>query len=377
MNNPYDRLFQSFSLGPLVLNNRIVMTPMYTGYAGEDGTASDLLIDHYREMGASGAALVVSEYTCIDQAKGGTRHMLCADEDHFLPDLGRVAEAIKEGGALAGCQINHLGRYAQTETPLAPSAFASPLCQQSRAMTEEDIQRVIAQFASAALRVKKSGFDLVELHGGRGYLLMQFLSPYYNHRTDEYGGSLANRMRFPLAVVHAVKEAVGSFPIGYRLTGDEWLPGGFGPNEASIVSAELEKAGITYISAMTDSNEAPIINPDYKTLAAEDCYAANVSKQIKDTIKIPVIVAGRITTPTLAEEVLKQGQADLIGLARGLLCDPLWPQKARQGAEDEIIICDNCNACAFSLMKNEPVICILWEKEKRNSRRPKRSSAHN
>jgi len=180
-------------------------------------------------------------------------------------------------------------------------------------------------------------------------------------------------MRFPLAVVKAVKEAVGDFPVGYRLTGDEWIPGGFSPEEASIVATELEKAGVTYISVMTDSNEASIINPDYKKLVTEDCYAADVSKRIKSVVNIPVVVAGRITTPAMAEDVLKQGQADLIGMARGLFCDPLWPQKARRAAENEIIICNNCNACTFSLMKNEPMTCTLWEKEKRNARHAKKS----
>ncbi len=376
MNHPYERLFQSFGLGPLMLNNRIVMTPMYTGYAHEDGTVSNLITDHYREMASSGVALVITEHTCIDQKSGGTKRMLRADENRFIPELGRLAATIKEGGALAGCQINHLGRYAQAEPSLAPSDFASPLCQHSHAMTEEDIQRVITQYAAAALRVKKAGFNLVELHGGRGYLLMQFLSPFYNRRTDKYGGSLENRMRFPLAVVKAVKEVVGDFPVGYRLTGDEWIPGGFGPEEASIVAAELEKAGITYISVMTDSNEAPIINPDYKKLTTEDCYAADASKRIKSAVNIPVVVAGRITTPAMAEDVLKQEQADLIGMARGLFCDPLWPQKARRAAENEIIICNNCNACTFRLMKNETMTCALWEKEKRDSRHVNESSAH-
>jgi 2,4-dienoyl-CoA reductase-like NADH-dependent reductase (Old Yellow Enzyme family) len=377
MNHPYERLFQSFGLGPFVLNNRIIMTPMYTGYAHEDGTVSDLITDHYREMASTGVALVITEHTCIEQKSGGTKRMLHADENRFIPELGRLAATIKEGGkegdALAGCQINHLGRYAQAETPLAPSDFATPLCQHSHAMTEEDIQQVINQYAAAALRVKKAGFDLVELHGGRSYLLMQFLSPFYNRRTDKYGGSLENRMRFPLAVVRAVKEAVGDFPVGYRLTGDEWIPGGFSPEEASIVATELEKAGVTYISVMTDSNEASIINPDYKKLVTEDCYAADVSKRIKSVVNIPVVVAGRITTPAMAEDVLKQGQADLIGMARGLFCDPLWPQKARRAAENEIIICNNCNACTFRLMKDEPMTCALWEKEKRNFRHVNKS----
>jgi 2,4-dienoyl-CoA reductase-like NADH-dependent reductase (Old Yellow Enzyme family) len=371
MNRHYERLFQSFGLGPLVLDNRIIMTPMYTGYAHENGTVSDLITDHYREIATGGAALVITEHTCIDQKSGGTKRMLRTDEDRFIPELGRLAATIKEGRTLAGCQINHLGRYAQAELPLAPSDFASPLCQHSHAMTEEDIHRVITKYAAAALRVKKAGFDLVELHGGRSYLLMQFLSPFYNRRTDKYGDSLENRMRFPLAVVRAVNEAVGDFPVGYRLTGDEWIPGGFGPEEASIVATELEKAGISYISVMTDSNEAFIINPDYKKLIGKDCYAADVSKRIKSAVNIPVVVAGRITTPAMAEDILKQGQADLVGMARGLFCDPLWPQKARRAAENEIIICNNCNACTFRLMKDELMTCTLWEKEKRDSRHVK------
>jgi 2,4-dienoyl-CoA reductase-like NADH-dependent reductase (Old Yellow Enzyme family) len=210
--------------------------------------------------------------------------------------------------------------------------------------------------SAAALRVKDAGFDLVELHGGRGYLLMQFLSPYTNRRTDEYGGSLSNRMRFPLAVVRAVREAVNGFPVGYRLTGDEWLPGGFGPEEAATFAAELAKVGVTYLSVVTGSNEAPILNPDYKKLAAD------VSKRIKGRANMPIIVAGRITTPTQAEEVLAKGQADLIGLARTLLRDPLWPRKASEGIAEEIDVCDNCFGCTSNQAMGEPVICVLREK---------------
>lgn len=199
--------------------------------------------------------------------------------------------------------------------------------------------------------------------------MMQFLSPYTNRRNDTYGGKLENRMRFPLEVVRAVKELVGDFPVGYRLTADEWIPGGFAIEEAVIFASELEKAGITYISVMTGSNESPVLNQEFQKLSAQDCYAATVSEQIKKAVNIPVIVAGRIVTPTLAEGLLQKDQTDLIGLARVLLCDPLWPRKAMEGREEEIVTCRNCYACYSYLTKGQPVICANWEKEKKNSRK--------
>ena len=369
MSLTYPLLFQDFRLGPLTLSNRITMAPTFLAYANDDGTAGEMIIEHYKEVGASGAAMIVVENTLVDYATIGGMRFLRSDEDRFIPELAKLATAIKAGGALAACQINHQGRYAFVETPLAPSVFESPFCKNSRAMTEKDIQVIIQKYAEAAVRVIKAGFDLVELHGGRGYLLVQFLSPYTNWRTDIYGGSLENRMRFPLEVVRAVKEAVGDFPVGYRLTADEWIPGGFAAEEAAIFASELEKAGVTYLSIMTGSNEAPVLNQDFQKLSAQDCYAASVSEQIKKAVNIPVIVAGRIVTPTLAEGLLQKGQTDLIGLARVLLSDPLWPRKALEGREEEIITCRNCYACYAYLTKGQPVICANWEKEKKRSRK--------
>jgi 2,4-dienoyl-CoA reductase-like NADH-dependent reductase (Old Yellow Enzyme family) len=361
----YPLLFSSFKVGPLNLKNRLVMVPLFLGYANSEGTISEMLLQHYRDMAAGGVSMVVTENVVVDSEYSGTRGTLRADKDDYLPGLTELARAIKENGALACCQINHQGRYAQVTAPVSASAVPASMDDPiPRPMEHKQIQDTIKAFAAAALRVKKAGFDAVEIHGG--YLLAQFLSPHTNKRNDEYGGSLENRMRFPMMVVQAVKEALGrNYPVGYRFLADEWLPDGFLPTESLRYALILERIGINYLSVTAGTYESFFL-PEKVDLAYQPGYMVELAGIVKQQVKIPVIVAGRINTPELAEEILTQKKADLIGLARVLFIDPQWIEKATVEPAEKIKHCPpDCYICMETVTNMEPVICPLWQPERK------------
>ncbi len=236
-----DLLFSPLRVGGLELGNRLVFLPFYLAYPDADNQVNDLVLDHYEEMAASGVGLVVVENASVEPCGLGLPRTLLVSDDRFLPGLARLAERIKGRGARAVLQIHHAGRYAHRPDRIAPSAVetwgALP-----RAMEPADIERVTAAFAAAARRAQKAGFDMVELHGGTGYLLPQFLSRRTNLRNDAYGGDAERRMRFPLEVVGAVREAVGrDFPVGYRFLADEYMPGGLTLDDTIPFARELAR----------------------------------------------------------------------------------------------------------------------------------------
>ena len=358
------QLFKPLKIGPLRLKNRITMAPLYLGYAAEGGRISPLLLDHYREMAASGAAMIMVENASITPGGSGSTRTLRCDHNRYLPDLERLAGTIKGEKCRAGLQINHAGRFARVAEPVAPSAV-SAFGTTPRALLKKEIRTIQKQYAKAALRVKQAGFDLVELHGGTGYLLAQFVSPRTNQRNDEYGGDLENRIRFPLEVLSRVKDAVGDFPVGFRFRVDEWLPDGLRPNESVVLARALEKGGAAYLSAMGGTYESFFL-PQIVKRSKRPGYMASLAAVVKKNVRVPVIAAGRISTPAKAEAILAEKKADLIGLARMLWVDPLWPQKARRGQGRAIVKCSpNCDACLQLVMKGRPAFCPRWPSEKR------------
>jgi 2,4-dienoyl-CoA reductase (NADPH2) len=360
-------LFTSFKIKNLSLKNRLTMAPLYVGYANPDGTVSDLTLDHYKEMASSGAAMIVVESAIVNQAASGAPSTMRVDDDQFVEGLSHLARTIKDQGALAIQQINHPGKFAFSPEPLAPTG--GPEGALPKEMSMEDIDRTVEDFASAAGRVKSAGFDGVEIHGGTGYLIDQFISPHTNKRNDDYGGSLENRMRFPLRVFEAIQEAVGSdFPVGHRFMAYEAVPGGLEVEESSIWAAELEKRGVAYLSVMYGTYESFML-PEYSEADRTEGFMAPYAGEIKKAAtNTPIITAGRIQSPETAEEILKDGTADLIGLARVLLADPLWPQKAAGKVSESIIRCEPaCNLCMIRVMSVKPVFCSQWSKERREA----------
>lgn len=361
-------LFTPFRIGDLILPNRITMAPTYLGYGRNDGTVSDLLLEHYRTMAASGAALIVVENTGIHPSGLGAPFMLRIDDDRYLKGLAELAKAIRAEGALAFIQINHAGRYAFMSERIAPSPVqvgkVAP-----REMTLEDIEHATAWFTRAAARAQSAGFDGVELHGGTGYLLSQFVSPRTNKRTDGYGGTLQNRMRFPMEVVDAVMATVGrGFPVGYRFIAEEFFPEGLHTDDAISFAKELAKKDIAYLSVMVGTHESFALEP-YVTMEKDEGYMAGHAEMIKKAVPTtPVITAGRIQSPAIAKAILEAGKADLIGLARVLFADPLWVKKAQGLISAPIVPCNpSCSLCTRRVMSGKPPFCSRWDRERREA----------
>lgn len=362
----YENLFKPKQLNKIKLKNRITMAPLYLGYAAQGGKISPLLLAHYKLMAQSGAAMVVVENASITLAGSGSPHTLRCDHDRYLNGLSKLAQIIKNQKCCAALQINHAGRFAYSSEPVSASevdAFGKT----PRRLLKREIIAIQKQFAKAALRVKKAGFDLVELHGGTGYLLSQFVSPRTNKRTDAYGGSIENRSRFPLEVLKRVKDRVGNFPVGYRFLAHEWLPDGLKPEESVVLAKELANNGVAYLSVMGGTYESFFL-PEVIKKSRKPGYMVSLANAVKREVNVPVIAAGRISTPARAESILKDKKADLIGLARMLWVDPQWPSKAREGQDQAIIKCSpKCDVCFQMVMKGKPAFCPRWPKEKRKA----------
>lgn len=360
----YKNLFKPLKLSGLRLKNRMTMAPLYLGYAAMGGKISPLLLHYYQEMAKSGAAMIMVENASIIPNGSGSPRTIRCDHNRYLNGLEKLARTIKEAKSLAGLQINHAGRFAHVPDPVAPSAV--PAFERTpRALTKKEITTLQKQFANAALRVKKAGFDLVELHGGTGYLLSQFVSPRTNKRNDAYGGSIENRIKFPLECLKRVKDAVGDFPVGYRFLADEWLPDGLHIKESAVLAQSLEKEGIAYISTMGGTYESFFL-PEIIEKSKKPGYMVSLAAAIKKKVTVPVIAAGRISTPARAESILTNKKADLIGLARMLWVDPQWPKKARKGEDRSILKCSpKCDACFQLVIQGKPAYCPKWSKEKR------------
>ncbi len=392
----YPLIFSPFNLSHVTLKNRLTMAPMFWGYANEDGTVSQTLISYYREIALGGAGMIVVANAVVDESGIMASRVLRIDQDRFIPGLAELTKTIKSSGAVACLQINHAGRWAKVERPLAPSpatrdisvdmgsldgipeelsgrhrmrlvnTYLSALMRCREGMTLDEIKFIEECYGQAAMRAQKAGFDMVELHGATGYLLVQFLSARSNKRSDIYGGSLENRMRFPLEVVETVRGCVGNdFPVGYRFLADECLAGGFEINEAKIFAQNLQKLGIAYVSVTAGTYESLFV-PQIINGCRKEGYIAGLAGQIKEVVSTtPVIAAGRIVRPAIAEKMLRNNQADLIGLARTLFADPHWPNKVFEGRESDIVFCKCCNTCLLCVVKDEPVICAGWDKFKR------------
>jgi 2,4-dienoyl-CoA reductase-like NADH-dependent reductase (Old Yellow Enzyme family) len=363
-------LFEPFHLGELGLDNRVVALPMYLAYPDPDHFVNQLVLDYYAEMGASGAAMVVVENATVEpRGLCNPRTLLTADDtrdDRFVPGLSNLAAAIQRGGARAVLQIHHAGRFAKRADRVAPSAVKTwgfvP-----KVMDRSDIARTVVAFAEGARRAQQAGFDAVELHGGTGYLLSQFLAARTNSRDDDYGGDGERRMRFPLEVVAAVRAAVGlAYPVGYRFLADEYVPDGLTLADTVPFARRLADAGVAYLSVMAGGYDAFSL-PKYLEDDRKEGFMVPFARAIKQTLpNMPVIAAGRLQTPAAAEAVLREHSADLVGLGRVLFADPLWPRKARGEIAEPIEPCQpNCVLCNRRIIDQKPAYCARWPEERR------------
>ncbi|MBN1847810.1 MAG: NADH:flavin oxidoreductase, partial [Deltaproteobacteria bacterium] len=368
MEGVLNRIFRSGTIGPLVLKNRVIMAPMGTEYADPDGYVTQRQIDYYAERARGGVAMIMVEASSVQTSTSKSFMQPHLDDDRYIRMLSKLSTAIQENGARAAIQLQHAGAASYEKvtgvTPMGPSSVSRRGFAQPREMTTRDIKEVRQCFVKAALRCREAGFEALGLHGAHQYLFAQFLSPMWNERSDEYGGSLENRARFLVEVVGAVKESVPDLPLICRLTANEDGNIEFAGKRGIIfdetleVAKMIERAGADALAVSSfgygvrSTRQSPIVPG----------VLLHFAEAVKHEVSIPVTVAGGIT-PWIAEAALDEGKADFVDIARGFLADPFLVQKARSGHLEDIVPCIACFLCTseyvFMVPESKGIRCSV------------------
>jgi NADPH2 dehydrogenase len=316
-------LLSTITIKQKQFRNRIVMPPLYSELAMDDGGITVEHFDYYTKRARAGVGLIIVEHSFVDPEGRAGEKQVGIHNDIMVGGLNKLANAIKDTGAVAVIQISHAGSNTKVvEFPKGPSPIPHPNSGiVPKEMGCEEMKNIRKAFAMAALRAKNAGFDGVEVHGAHGYVLNQFFSPITNTRTDEYGGNVENRMRFPIEVVKAVREAVGEkYLVLYRLGADDKMEGGLTIEDSKLFAGELQN----YVDIIDVSGGLRGGRWDGMTPGV----FVPLSAAIKITVNVPVIVTGRITEPKMADQIIREGKADFVGIGRAQLRDENWAKKA-------------------------------------------------
>ena len=345
----YQRLLSPLQLGRHQLRNRIVLSAHVTNLATSERTPSARHVAYYRERARGGTGLIVMESFAVHPTAGSSRLSMHAFDDAVIDGLAEVAAAVHAEGAVIFAQLNHGGREHNPMTTRRPLWSSSAVTSRQRmqtphAITLDEIDEVVAAFAAAAARLQQAGLDGVEINAAHGYLLHQFMTPIVNHRTDEYGGSLENRTRLPQRVMRAVRERVGpDFAVGARISGSEFLDGGIDSPMSQQIAVRLVAAGqLDFVSVSHSTYETlDTVIPD---MAYGQAPFSGLGHAVREVVApVPVIVAGRISTPDTGEQVLARGDADLVAMTRAQIADPYLAAKTAAGRAADIRWCVGCN----------------------------------
>ena len=348
----YPHLFQPLRVGNLTLKNRILLSPTMMSQFDKGGYPNQQTISYYEGKARGGAALVTIGETAVDQDRAPSHpgHLNVFDVAG-MHCMSQLVDAVHQHDCKISIELCHGGHESPPEiigkNPFGPSAMVKPDGTVVDEMTKEDIKNVVNAFANTAAYAQKVGFDMVMLHGGHGWLLSQFTSPYANKRTDEYGGTPEKRARFALEVIEAIKTRCGrGFPIEYRISGSELTEGGMTLQDTIEFLKMIEdKVDLIHVSAgiRADAHTRAIMHPSAFLGHGPNVYLAEAIK--KEITKCPIVTIGAITDPAAAEEILASGKADAVAMCRTTIADPDWPNKCRKGQEEDIIPCMKCFYC--------------------------------
>jgi len=355
-------------IGPVEIKNRIVMPPMTTRTADAEGFVTDDSVAYYMARVRGGVGLITVEMASPEKCGRHRRREIGIYDDRFLPGLTRLVGEIHRGGAKASIQLGHGGGHTRPdicgETPIAPSAIPHPVYETTfetivpQEMTKARISQTIAAHVAAAVRAKNAGFDCVEIHAAHGYLISQFHAPFENRRTDEYGGSLENRARFGLEILRAVKAAVPELGVIYRLSVEDFFPGGLTFDEGRQIALRAAQSGADalHISAghYRSLPSAQIVLPP---MSYPDATFLDFAANVKSMVAVPVIAVGRLGDPALAQDAVASGKADFIALGRTLIADPQWVEKVARG--EPVRRCLACNTCINEMRGGARIGCVV------------------
>jgi len=375
----FPHLFSPLELGGIELPNRIVHVPTDISSSSVDGEVSERDIHHHGDIARGGTGFIIVGATTPDMKTGRpTVTCLVADGDNYIPGLARLADSMHRYGAKCAVQLQHPGRQcaipryntlgATDRVLKLPWSAGHEIVYENaeekgkeiREASIPEILELVDLFSEAAWRVKEAGFDAVELHAAHGYLLSEFMSPFLNQRTDRFGGSFENRMRFPLAVIDSIHKKCGrSFPVLVRYSFEEWCEGGRGLDEGLETARVLEQAGVAALDLSMGMQESP--GAGFDPMQYPQGWATYAAEATKKIVRIPVITSHSLRDPEYCEQILAEGKTDLVGLARQLLADPYWPVKAQYGKVKSIRKCISCLGGCWqeSLMAKKEIACSI------------------
>ncbi|NMI01747.1 NAD(P)-binding protein [Pseudonocardia acidicola] len=361
-------LFDPIEIGGVRLRNRTLLPSMTTRLADDVGHVTDATIAYYRARAEGGVGLVTVEMASPEIAGKHRFRELGIYDDTFLPGLRRLVAVLHEAGARASIQLGHGGSRARGAvsgvTPVAPSAVPTPVFEIEHeiavpeAMSPARMRETQDAYVAAARRARQAGFDVVELHGAHGYLISQFLSPYENTRTDDYGGSLENRARFGLEILRRIKAEVAGLPVIFRIGVEDFFPGGLTADEGMQVGQWAERDGADAVSVTAGHYRSlPAAERMIPPMAYPAATFLEYAARMKQHVSVPVIGVGRLGDPELAARAVATGQLDVVALGRPLIADPQWVVKARAG--EPVRRCLACNHCITNMRSGAQLSCVV------------------
>jgi 2,4-dienoyl-CoA reductase-like NADH-dependent reductase (Old Yellow Enzyme family)/thioredoxin reductase len=358
----FPHLFQPIRVGNLKSKNRLLMSAMSIHFGVDDkGYVTEQLIRYMLARAEGGVGMMLVGGGGVHPTGVELPHLPALWEDDCVPALIKMTRAVKPHDVRMGMQLMHGGRQSYHDQKVAPSAIPAPALAKGtpRELRPDEIPILVAAFGDAARRCQEAGFDFVEIHGAHGYLISQFLSPNSNRRTDSYGGSFENRIRFMLEVLGDVRSKCGpGFPVGIRMNGEDYIRDGWGLDDALRLAPLLEQNGAAYlnVSAGVYGSRQLTIPSMY---VEQGCFV-HLAEAVKRRVSIPVVAVGRIKKPDMADAILRDGQADIIALGRSLIADPQWPNKAKDGSLRTIRPCIGCClGCIHAVFQLEPGGCVV------------------
>ena len=358
------KLFETTTIKNLKMNNRFVRSATWLGMASQDGACTPRLIDVMTKLAQGGIGLILTGFAHVLPGGQSVPWQLGCGEDRLLPGLTETTRSVHSVGGKIVLQIGHGGVFSSFDLtgkePLGPSAMPTEQGPLGRAMTEGEIEDTVNAFAAAAARAVKAGFDGVQIHAAHGYLLSQFLSPFFNHRADAYGGTLGNRARMLMQIVECVRDAVGDeYPVFVKVNSEDRLEGGFGNAEMLTVCAMLEQAGVDAIELSGGTILGLVMqNPaiSFSPVGDDGLYWQAAAKQYKKEIGVPLILVGGIRSCEEAEALVSDGVADYVSLCRPLIREPDLVRRWQAGDKRKAD-CISDNACIMAGIQGKGVHC--------------------
>ncbi len=368
MSERYPSVFRELDIGEVTIPNRIAFPAFQFNYANTDGSVSEKLLSIHNHIAQGGCGLILTGCAAVSEKTLAFDRVMRIDSDAYKPGLKKLFNIIESHGTVPGIQIVHYGRQALPSVTgydlIAPSAIPCPLMSQFdpnyvvREMTTNDIESVRSDFITGAVRAADAGAKIVEVHAAHGYLLSEFLSPYSNKRTDNYGGSVENRARLIVEIIEGIRTNLSEeVAISVRVSGKEFVEGGLEPSDFAEIIPLFEDAGIDLLNVAAGVYESVerIVPPD----SLGDAPHAGIAGELKKYCKVPVCCVGSVSSLEIAESIISSGKADMVAMGRAQVADHDIVKKSKSGRESEVRKCLRCNSCTFWTTGDPEMYCAV------------------